>query len=165
MKIVDKFFSAKKDRKKKEKDTDFIRILRLAIPAQNASIAPPLGPALGQFGLNIVEFCKQFNERTKIYDKEVILNVNIFLFRSKAIFKFNIKPPTSSFLLYEYYNFIYFQNNVNEEESFTFNYPSEIPIIDFYKIALYKKKYSGLSFKNTVKILKATYKSMNIKIL
>jgi large subunit ribosomal protein L11 len=163
MKIIDKFFSAKKDRRKRERDTDLIRTLRISIPAQGASISPPLGPALGQFGLNILEFCKQFNDKTKLYDKEVVLNVVIYLFRSKNLFKFEIKPPTSSFLLYEYFNFFYSKkkDSINEE-NFYFIYPTTLNLDIFYQIALYKNKFDGLDIKSTVRTLLSAFKSMGI---
>jgi len=42
-----------------------VSVIKLQIPAGNANPAPPVGPALGQHGLNIMEFCKAFNEKTK----------------------------------------------------------------------------------------------------
>lgn len=72
--------------------------INLQIPAGKATSLPPIGPALGQRGVNIMEFCKQFNERTK--DKEVgmPLPVVITVFADKS-FSFEIKTPPSSYLL------------------------------------------------------------------
>lgn len=71
--------------------------IKLYCPAGQANPAPPVGPALGQHGLNIMEFCKKFNEQTK--GKEgLILPVVITAFEDKS-FTFIIKSPPCSVLL------------------------------------------------------------------
>ncbi len=75
-----------------------IHTLRLLVPAKNAQVAPPLGPILGQFGVNIMSFCKQFNDNTKKLQKDILLPVIIFLYKDKS-FKFYYKKPTISFLV------------------------------------------------------------------
>ena len=66
-------------------------IIKIQIQAAKANPAPPIGPALGQHGLNIMEFCKQFNEKTK--DRQgVILPVVISVFKDKT-FTFILKSP------------------------------------------------------------------------
>ena len=65
--------------------------IKLQIPGGQANPAPPVGPALGQHGLNIMEFCKQFNERTK--DRQgTILPVVISVFKDRS-FTFILKSP------------------------------------------------------------------------
>ncbi|MBN3039294.1 MAG: 50S ribosomal protein L11 [Candidatus Omnitrophica bacterium] len=72
-------------------------IIKLYCPAGQANPAPPVGPALGQHGLNIMEFCKTFNEKTK--GKEgLVLPVVITAFEDRT-FKFIIKSPAGSMLL------------------------------------------------------------------
>lgn len=71
--------------------------IKLQIPAGQANPAPPIGPALGQKGVNIMEFCKQFNARTQ--DKQgLIIPVVITAFSDKS-FTFITKTPPASVLL------------------------------------------------------------------
>ena len=77
-----------------KKVTGFIK---LQIPAGQANPAPPVGPALGQKGVNIMEFCKQFNARTK--DQQgLIIPVIITVFSDKS-FNFITKTPPAATLL------------------------------------------------------------------
>lgn len=71
--------------------------IKLQIPAGKANPSPPVGPALGQKGVNIMEFCKQFNSRTS--DKEgLIIPVVITVFSDKS-FTFITKTPPAAELL------------------------------------------------------------------
>ncbi len=71
--------------------------IKLQIPAGKANPSPPVGPALGQKGVNIMEFCKQFNAKTQ--DKDgLIIPVVITVFRDKS-FTFITKTPPASVLL------------------------------------------------------------------
>ena len=72
-------------------------VIKLYCPAGAANPAPPVGPALGQHGLNIMEFCKQFNARTQGKDG-LKLPVIITAYEDKS-FTFIIKSPPSSILL------------------------------------------------------------------
>lgn len=72
-------------------------IIKLYCPAGQANPAPPVGPALGQQGLNIMQFCKAFNEKTKS-QQGLILPVVITAFEDRS-FTFIIKSPPSSVLL------------------------------------------------------------------
>lgn len=72
-------------------------ILKLQIPAGKANPAPPVGPALGQYGLNIQEFCTKFNEATKDKGGDVIpAEITVYEDRS---FDFILKTPPASDLL------------------------------------------------------------------
>jgi len=71
--------------------------IKLHVPAAQANPAPPVGPALGQHGVNIMQFCKQFNDQTKGRDG-LILPVVISVFEDRS-FTFIIKSPPSSVLL------------------------------------------------------------------
>jgi large subunit ribosomal protein L11 len=72
-------------------------MIKLYVPAGQANPAPPVGPALGQHGVNIMMFCKQFNDQTK--GKEgLILPAVITVFEDKS-FTFIIKSPPSSVLI------------------------------------------------------------------
>ena len=72
-------------------------IIKLYASAGQANPAPPVGPALGQHGLNIMEFCKLFNEKTKD-QAGLILPVVITAYQDKT-FTFEIKSPPASVLL------------------------------------------------------------------
>lgn len=72
--------------------------IKLHVPAGAANPAPPVGPALGQHGVNIMQFCKQFNEQTKGKGEGLILPAVISVYEDKS-FSFIIKSPPSSVLL------------------------------------------------------------------
>jgi large subunit ribosomal protein L11 len=71
--------------------------IKLQIPAGQASPAPPVGPALGQHGVNIMEFCKAFNERTSQQAGDII-PVEITVFEDRS-FQFITKTPPAADLL------------------------------------------------------------------
>jgi len=72
--------------------------LKLQVPAGAANPSPPIGPALGQRGLNIMEFCKAFNAQTQNMEKGAPLPVVITIFADRT-FTFEMKtPPVSHFL-------------------------------------------------------------------
>jgi large subunit ribosomal protein L11 len=72
--------------------------LKLQVPAGAANPSPPIGPALGQRGINIMEFCKAFNARTAQEVKGTPLPVVITYYQDKS-FTFEIKTPPASYLL------------------------------------------------------------------
>jgi large subunit ribosomal protein L11 len=72
--------------------------LKLQVPAGAANPSPPIGPALGQRGINIMEFCKAFNARTQQETKGMPLPVVITYYQDKS-FTFEIKTPPASYLL------------------------------------------------------------------
>ncbi len=74
-----------------------IGLIKLQIPAGQATPAPPVGPALGQHGVNIMEFCKAFNERTSAQQGDVI-PVEITVFEDRS-FTFITKTPPAAELL------------------------------------------------------------------
>jgi large subunit ribosomal protein L11 len=73
--------------------------IKLQIPAGSASPAPPVGPALGQHGVNIMEFCKAFNARTQA-QSGTIIPVEITVFEDRT-FTFITKTPPAAVLLRE----------------------------------------------------------------
>jgi large subunit ribosomal protein L11 len=72
--------------------------IKLQVKAGEANPSPPIGPALGQHGLNIMDFCKAFNDRTKNMEKGLPLPVVIAVYSDKS-FTFIIKTPPASVLL------------------------------------------------------------------
>ncbi|WP_343188248.1 50S ribosomal protein L11 [Buchnera aphidicola (Ceratoglyphina bambusae)] len=72
--------------------------IKLQVPSGMANPSPPVGPALGQKGINIMEFCKKFNEKTKNLEKNLPIPVVISIFADKS-FTFITKTPPASILL------------------------------------------------------------------
>ena len=72
--------------------------VKLQVPAGSANPSPPIGPALGQHGLNIMEFCKQFNAQTQKVEKGLPLPVIITVFSDKS-FTFILKTPPATVLI------------------------------------------------------------------
>jgi large subunit ribosomal protein L11 len=75
-----------------------VGFIKLQVPAGKANPSPPIGPALGQRGLNIMEFCKAFNAQTQSYEPGLVLPVVITAFADKS-FTFLIKSPPAGVLI------------------------------------------------------------------
>jgi ribosomal protein L11 len=75
-----------------------VGFIKLQVPAGKANPSPPIGPALGQRGLNIMEFCKAFNAQTQKVEPGLALPVVITAFADKS-FTFIIKTPPASVLI------------------------------------------------------------------
>ena len=73
--------------------------IKLQLPAGKANPAPPVGPALGQHGVNIMEFCKQFNAATQAQAKEALIIPVIITVYADRSFTFVLKTPPASVLL------------------------------------------------------------------
>ena len=81
----------------KQKQKKIQAVIKLQIPAGKATPAPPIGPALGQHGVNIMEFCKGYNEKTKDMGG-LIVPVEILVFADKT-FSFILKTPPATNLI------------------------------------------------------------------
>jgi len=77
---------------------EVLGLIKLQIPAGGANPSPPVGPALGQRGLNIMEFCKAFNDKTKELEKGAPIPVVITAYSDKS-FEFVTKLPPVSYYL------------------------------------------------------------------
>jgi len=75
-----------------------VGLIKLQVPAGKANPSPPIGPALGQRGLNIMEFCKAFNAQTQSMEPGLVLPVVITAFADKS-FTFVLKSPPASVLI------------------------------------------------------------------
>lgn len=134
-----------------------ISIIKLQIPAGNANPAPPVGPALGQHGLNIMEFCKNFNNRTK-QDVGTVIPVVITVYEDRT-FSFICKKPPVAFLLKEAAGIEKASGVPNKEKV------AKLSREKVEEIA--KKKMPDLNTKNlesAVKIVAGTARSMGIEI-
>jgi large subunit ribosomal protein L11 len=72
--------------------------IKLQVPAGNAKPSPPIGPALGQRGVNIMEFCKAFNAQTTELEKDMPIPTVITVYADRS-FSFVTKTPPASFLI------------------------------------------------------------------
>src|SRR5438046_3612922 len=75
-----------------------VGFIKLQVPAGKANPSPPVGPALGQRGLNIMEFCKAFNAQTQKTEPGLMLPVVITAYQDKS-FSFIIKTPPATVLI------------------------------------------------------------------
>jgi large subunit ribosomal protein L11 len=87
-----------KTRKEKSMAKKIVGFIKLQVPAGKANPSPPIGPALGQRGLNIMEFCKAFNAQTQGVEPGLPLPVVITAFADKS-FTFIIKTPPAATLI------------------------------------------------------------------
>lgn len=77
----------------------FVRHVKLRVPSGTARPGPAIGQALGPLGINMAEFCKQFNEKTEnMYEKGVPLGVRLSAFTDRS-FKFDVRSPPTSYLI------------------------------------------------------------------
>ncbi|MCM8822179.1 MAG: 50S ribosomal protein L11 [Candidatus Omnitrophica bacterium] len=98
-----------------EKTTKPIKaIVKLQIPAGQATPAPPVGPALGQHGVNIMEFCKAFNAATKGKEGDII-PVVLTIFEDRS-FKYQLKTPPTASLLKKAANIVKGSGTPNKEK-------------------------------------------------
>ncbi|HER25300.1 MAG TPA: 50S ribosomal protein L11 [Candidatus Atribacteria bacterium] len=134
-----------------------VSVIKLQIPAGNANPAPPVGPALGQHGLNIMEFCKSFNEKTRP-DVGSIIPVIINVYEDRS-FDFICKKPPVAFLLKEAAGIEKGSGIPNKEKV------AKLSRAKIEEIA--KRKMSDLNandLENAIKIVQGTARSMGIEI-
>ena len=132
--------------------------VKLQIPAGQANPAPPVGPALGQHGVNIMEFCKAFNERTA-KDSGVIIPVILTVYFDRT-FSFITKTPPAAVLIKNAISLEKGSKEPNKQKV------SEISREQLEKIA--KTKLQDLNTRNVdnaVKIIEGTAKSMGVKVV
>ena len=75
-----------------------VGLIKLQVPAGKANPSPPIGPALGQRGVNIMEFCKAFNARTQEMEKGMPIPTVITVYADRS-FTFETKTPPASYLI------------------------------------------------------------------
>jgi large subunit ribosomal protein L11 len=142
---------------KKKKKKKPVTQIKLQIPAGQANPAPPVGPALGQHGVNIMQFCKSFNDATK--GKEgLILPVVINVYEDRS-FDFIIKSPPASVLLKRAANLAKASAQAGRETI------GEVTKKDIIEIA--KQKMPDLNtsdLEKAIEMIKGTAKSCGIKI-
>lgn len=134
-----------------------IGLIKLQIPAGKATPAPPVGPALGQHGVNIMQFTKDFNERTK-NDGDLIIPVVITVYADRS-FSFITKTPPAAVLIKKACNLAKASGVPNKEKVAT------ISKADVQKIAELKMPdLNAASLEAAMSMIAGTARSMGILV-
>ena len=132
-------------------------IIKLQIPAGQANPAPPVGPALGQHGINIMQFCKEYNDRTSSQAGSIV-PVEITVFEDRS-FTFITKTPPATDLLKKAIGVEKGSGSTGHEEVGTLSSDQ------LREIAQVKAKdLSASSIEEAEKIIAGTARSMGIKV-
>ena len=132
--------------------------VKLQVPAGSANPAPPVGPALGQHGLNIQDFCKQFNDKTKDAEKGMALPVVINVYKDRS-FDFVIKSAPASVLL---------KKAAGIQKGSPTPHTKKVAKVTKEQLAdIVKTKegdLTGANLENSIKIIAGTARSMGIEV-
>ena len=137
---------------------ELVTQVKLQVPAGAANPAPPVGPALGQHGLNIQDFCKQFNDKTKDAEKGMALPVVINVYKDRS-FDFIIKSAPASVLLLKAAGIPKGSPtpHTNKVAKVTKNQLAEI-------VKIKEGDLTGANLENSIKIIAGTARSMGIEV-
>lgn len=130
-----------------------IGTIKLKIAAGKANAMPPIGPALGQKGINIMKFCKHFNEKTKQENESLKLIVKVYIYKDKS-YTLSIHKPSTTDIIKEQINLKKGSINPNREKCAT------ISIKEIENIA--RKKIADMNTNNlkvAIRIIKGITKS------
>ncbi len=133
-------------------------LIKLYCPAGQANPAPPVGPALGQHGVNIMEFCKKFNEQTK-GQEGLVLPVVITVYEDRS-FIFIIKSPPVSVLLKQACGIAKASGNMPKEKA---GQVSRTKVEEIAKTKL--QDLNTLDMAAAVKMVEGTARSMGIDVV
>ncbi len=133
-------------------------IIKLQIPAGQANPAPPVGPALGQHGVNIMGFCKEFNAATK-GDAGLVIPVVITVYQDKS-FTFITKSPPASVLLKKAAGITAGSGTPNKEKV---GKVTRKQVMDIVKIK--KNDMNAVSDEAAFRIVSGTARSMGIEVV
>lgn len=132
--------------------------INLQVPAGAANPSPPIGPALGQRGVNIMEFCKAFNAKTQEMEKSTPIPTKITVYADKS-FTFDIKSPPASYLLKKAANLKSASKLPGRETVAT------ISMAKIQEIAEIKKAdLNSVDIDGALNIIQGTARSMGIKV-
>ena len=132
-------------------------IVKLQIQAGKATPAPPVGPALGQHGVNIMGFCKDYNDRTKSMEGSII-PVEITVFEDRT-FTFVTKTPPASDLLKKALSL---EKGSGTSGTLVAGNISKAKINEIAKVKL--KDLNALNLEGAARIIEGTARSMGIKV-
>lgn len=133
-------------------------VIKLYCPAGQANPAPPVGPALGQHGLNIMDFCKKFNDKTK-GQEGLLLPVVITAYENRS-FTFIIKSPPSSVLLKRACGIAKASGEAGKESAGQVTHEQ---VKEIAKIKI--KDLNTKKLEEAVKIIEGTARSMGVEIV
>ena len=136
-----------------------IGYIKLQIPAGQANPSPPVGPALGQRGLNIMEFCKAFNSATENLEKGMPIPVEIAAYNDKS-FTFVTKSPPASYFIMKAAGLKKASQTPGREKI------AKITIGQCKEIAEAKQKdLNSVSIEGAVEMIKGSARSMGIEVV
>ncbi len=132
--------------------------INLHVPAGAANPSPPIGPALGQRGVNIMEFCKAFNAKTQEMERNAPIPTKITVYADKS-FTFVIKTPPASYLLKKAANLKSAATEPGREVVAT------IPVAKVQELAELKMvDLNAVDIDGAINIIKGTARSMGIEV-
>ena len=137
---------------------EIMTIIKLQVPAGGANPSPPVGPALGQHGLNIMDFCNAFNEKTKEMEKGLKVPVQITVYEDRT-FTFITKSPPAAVLLKKAAGLDKASGEPNR------NKVAKLPVAKVQEIA--EMKMADLNCNDieaAIKIISGTARSMGIEV-
>ena len=140
------------------KPKDVVQVVKLQLPAGQATPAPPVGPALGQAGINIGEFCKAFNDKTKD-SPGMIYPVVIYVFKNKS-YKFEIKTPPAAVLIKKEAGLAKGSGEPNREKV------GKITKASIKKIAEIKMKdLNAYNIEGAMRMIEGTARNMGVEVV
>ncbi|MEW5895498.1 MAG: 50S ribosomal protein L11 [Candidatus Omnitrophota bacterium] len=131
--------------------------VKLYVPAGQANPAPPVGPALGQHGVNIMAFCKAFNEQTKGREGTTLPAI-ITIYKDKS-FDFVIKTPPSSVLIKKAANLAKASSLPGKESIATL---TRAQVTEIARTKM--EDLNTRDLENAIRIIEGTARSMGIKV-
>jgi len=136
-----------------------VATIKLQIEAGHASPAPPVGPALGQHNVNIMDFVRQFNEKTGKIEAGTIIPVIITVFKDRS-FNFVMKSPPASFLLKKAAGIAKGSGAPNKEKV---GKVTQKQILEIAKIKM--TDLNAYDLKSAGKIIEGTARNMGLEII
>lgn len=132
--------------------------IKLYIPATKANSAPPIGPILGQYRLNLIEFCKDFNEQTIDWDDSVVLPVLIVGYTNSNL-EYIIKSPTTTHFVRMVLGTDYLTSSPKHIKICTVQQIYELVAVKYFDTV-----DSGHMYQN-IRTVCSTLQTMNIRII